>query len=211
MEVPGLPQVALQPSRVPGDEAGEDPSAIAAEATADTSGQEAVQLPKFPQPQPVDGRVTAPPPDRSDARLAASEPSRLASEVRSIAFRGLTEAQLQLEPAELGSVAVHIALDGGRVSVVMTVDTPHGLEALQAQAPVLRESFQQLGMQLDRLDLAPSGSTAWSDGRTGQEGRHPAEQTRPTWRFPGWGAEERLDGKSSLVPGAHAGMVDYRI
>jgi flagellar hook-length control protein FliK len=68
--------------------------------------------------------------------------------VTGLAQSGITQAQLQLSPADLGPVQVHITLQAGQASVWFGADHADTRAALEQSLPRLRELFAGAGMPL---------------------------------------------------------------
>lgn len=106
----------------------------------------------------------------------------LSAEVALLARDGVQEARLQLNPAELGPVAVRITVDGDRAQVHLAVDHATTLQvldqALPSLAAALRDQgltlsgggvFQQSRQQNARDEGNPGAQPPWMRGRTGAD------------------------------------------
>ncbi|HLH65884.1 MAG TPA: flagellar hook-length control protein FliK [Solirubrobacteraceae bacterium] len=87
---------------------------------------------------------------------------------------GVSIARIQLEPASLGSIQIHLQhTDGGLVARVVTAH-PEAAETLMRSSDDLRQSLAQSGATLLRLDIHSS------DGRrSGPERQGAQEQAAP--------------------------------
>lgn len=79
---------------------------------------------------------------------AAGFADEVSARVAGLAQSGLTQAQLQLSPAELGPVQVHITLQSGQASVWFGANHADTRAALEQSLPRLRELFAGAGMPL---------------------------------------------------------------
>jgi flagellar hook-length control protein FliK len=70
------------------------------------------------------------------------------TQVTGLAQSGVTQAQLQLNPADMGPVQVHITLQAGQASVWFGADHADTRAALEQSLPRLRELFAGAGMPL---------------------------------------------------------------
>ncbi|MGK2937804.1 MAG: flagellar hook-length control protein FliK, partial [Solirubrobacteraceae bacterium] len=80
---------------------------------------------------------------------------------------GIASANLELYPAELGKVQVRLRSGSGGLSATMTVDRPEALQALQAAADQLRQSLEDQGVEIVRLDIGLSAQARDDEARTG--------------------------------------------
>lgn len=90
---------------------------------------------------PAEARLPHPP--QSPAFAAA-----LGQQVSLWIRRGVQQAVLQLNPAELGPVAIHIALDGARAHVDFTAPHAATRAALEASLPALAGALRDSGLTL---------------------------------------------------------------
>jgi flagellar hook-length control protein FliK len=72
----------------------------------------------------------------------------VSSRVTSLAQSGITQAQLQLNPADLGPVQVHITMQSGQASVWFGASHADTRAALEQSLPRLREMFAGAGLPL---------------------------------------------------------------
>jgi flagellar hook-length control protein FliK len=70
------------------------------------------------------------------------------TQVTGLAQSGVTQAQLQLNPADMGPVQVHITLQAGQASVWFSANHADTRAALEQSLPRLRELFAGAGMPL---------------------------------------------------------------
>ena len=79
---------------------------------------------------------------------SAAFADEVSSRVTSLAQSGITQAQLQLNPADLGPVQVHITLQSGQASVWFGATHSDTRAALEQSLPRLREMFAGAGLPL---------------------------------------------------------------
>jgi flagellar hook-length control protein FliK len=72
----------------------------------------------------------------------------LASQLRWWANEGVQQAQLQLNPAEMGPVAVRIVVDGREARIDFSADLPATRSALESALPVLAAALDEGGLKL---------------------------------------------------------------
>ena len=85
-----------------------------------------------------------------------------------LARDGVESAQLQLNPAELGPVAVRLAIDGSQVRVDMVAEAAFTRQALEESLPALASALRDAG-----FTLAGGGVSQQSQGHA-QDPRSPA-------------------------------------
>lgn len=189
-----LPGVEGQPAEappgrarpVPGDGAvpERDPVALA------TSGPAPTRSPDAAPPAPAAGfamelqRATqalapdsAPTPARElQVPTPVASPEfvpRLSAEVAVLARDGVQEARLQLNPAELGPVAVRIVVEGDRAQVHLAVDHATTLQLLDQSLPTLAAALRDQGLTL-------SGGGVFQQPRQAPRD-DPGAQAQPPW------------------------------
>jgi len=79
---------------------------------------------------------------------AAAFADEVTTQVTALAQSGVTQAQLQLNPADMGPVQVHITLQAGQASVWFGANHADTRAALEQSLPRLRELFAGAGMPL---------------------------------------------------------------
>ena len=107
---------------------------------------------------------------------SAAFADEVSARVSGLAQSGITQAQLQLNPADLGPVQVHITMQAGQASVWFGANHADTRAALEQSLPRLRELFAGAGMPLtdsgvfrepppqQQAQSVPSAGTARSSG-----------------------------------------------
>jgi len=113
----------------------------------------------------------------------------------------ITGAQLQVTPAELGPIEVHLRMHGKEVELIFSSQKQETREALEAALPQLKESFTEQGMSL--------GYAGVFNGFT--EGRGEKNDFQTTVRHANDGAKD--DDSEMSVPGTNTpiggeGLID---
>jgi flagellar hook-length control protein FliK len=111
---------------------------------------------------------TAPAPATPTAQPAAapmpqgSVPEQIVQVVAPLrsAGNGNYTLALQLHPADLGPVTVHVAVNDGVLSVQLVPDQSHGHDALTSSLSDLRNQLQAGGMRVGDIDVATKASLA---------------------------------------------------
>ncbi|MBX3592148.1 MAG: flagellar hook-length control protein FliK [Burkholderiaceae bacterium] len=103
---------------------------------------------------------------------------RFAGEVGTLALRGIEQAEIVLNPRELGPVRIELSLSGEAARIAFSAAQPETRHAIEQTLPVLKDLLASQGLML--------AGTSVSDGRTGQEtgggsafGRAPAPVAAP--------------------------------
>ncbi len=81
---------------------------------------------------------------------------------------GLQSARIQLDPPELGALEIKVKVTHDQVSVGFTSSQPAVREALEAQAPKLREMMEQEGINLADVNVSDQGQQG-SGGQSADE------------------------------------------
>lgn len=83
-----------------------------------------------------------------------------------MAENGLETARLQLNPAHLGPLEVHVNVDDDRAQVWFGAQNNLTREVLEAALPRLREMFAAQGLQLTDADVGPQGGRDQAPGES---------------------------------------------
>lgn len=116
----------------------------------------------------------SPPPAPAQASMAAGQTF---DHVALMLRQGVSEARLQLKPANLGQVDIRIEIEGNEARVQLTVQQAQVREALEQLLPRLREALAGQGVELSDASVDHSGQHS-----PDQEG----EPSDDRDRAPGW-------------------------
>jgi flagellar hook-length control protein FliK len=118
---------------------------------------------------------------------------RQASDGIQLAIRNGREVSVSLTPGELGQITIRVSTDQGVVSAKIEAQTAAGYLALNDSLGQLRDSLQQHGLVLDRLEVSlAERSNSDTQGGT-------SDRNNNAWTQSGWGRQG--DG-SSGQPGS---------
>ena len=106
-----------------------------------------------------DGAKAAAAPPQAATPIVAAGPSpelgrMLGDRLIALANRGEQRARIELHPAELGAVDVHIKLRDDVAAVSISVQHAHARELIEASIPRLREMFAGQGLNLVDVDVS---------------------------------------------------------
>lgn len=103
----------------------------------------------------------------------------LASQVSVLARDGIERAEIRLNPAEMGPVAVQILIDGSQARVEFTADQAVTRQALESSLPQLAAALREAGLTLSGGGVFQQGGRSGSDGGgrpgSGSERDQPSE------------------------------------
>lgn len=133
---------------------------------APQGGSPAVAMASSSPAVPVDAHVPVPLDDPGFGNALGTQVSVLVRD-------GVQTARLQLNPAELGPIAVQIALDGSAARVDFQADLAGTRAAIEASLPALAGALQDAG-----FTLAGGGVSQQTPGRQGQGDAPAAGQPR---------------------------------
>lgn len=139
--------------------------------------------------------------DRQGGRAPASD--QTAVQVQRAVAEGQTRFTVQLQPAELGRVAVRLEFDQGRVRANVTADRRETLDLLQRDARSLERALQDAGLETngDSLEFTLS-----DDANTALETALGRRENRAGW--PGPGSAARQNGADADPVTSH--VIDVR-
>jgi Meckel syndrome type 1 protein len=107
-----------------------------------------------------------------------------------------TQFDVQLDPAGLGKVDVHIAIGSdGRMSAAMSFDTPQAAAELKSRAGELQRALEQSG-----FDVSGGMSFDVAGGQGGQGGQGQNPQTQTGAAFRGRAFQAALDTSVDAAP-----------
>jgi hypothetical protein len=107
----------------------------------------------------------------ADMQSAVAE--QVGSRLIAMTVNGNHVAKLRLQPAELGSLEIRIAMQDDGAVVSINAQQPHARELIEASLPRLREMFEASGTGLLDVNVDGSGSESARD-RQAEEGDMPA-------------------------------------
>ena len=113
---------------------------------------------------------------------------------------GLQSARIQLDPPELGALEIKIKVTSDQVSVGFASNHPTVREALEAQAPRLREMMEQEGIDLADVNVSEQGQQ-----HTG--GESPSDELSEGDGFAAESDTELESGQASVIESDS--LVDY--
>lgn len=87
---------------------------------------------------------------------------QLAQQAQVVVSQNLQEADIQLNPSQLGHLKIQVRMEQGEVQIQFVAQNPQARELLEQALPRLREMLTQQGMQL-------------AQGQTGQQGQQPQQ------------------------------------
>lgn len=119
---------------------------------------------------------TAPPP----VQVAPHDSRALVDTVSQLVLKSHDSGQqlsLQITPPDLGTVRIEVHSHGGVLTARLEADSPAARQLLAEHLPQLRESLQQQGANVDRIDVYQSERAAPGDG-TADSGWQSSQQNR---------------------------------
>lgn len=130
---------------------------------------------------------------------AADFASALGVQVTLLAQNGVQHAELRLNPAEMGPVSIHIALDGSAAHVDFGADLAATRDAIERGLPELAAALRDAG-----FTLAGGGVSQHADQRPADE----RDAARPGRRLAGIEAPSRAVSATQVVRRVATGGVD---
>lgn len=102
-------------------------------------------------------------------------------QMKIVGGNGFSEAKLILHPQSLGQVDVRITANNHVITAHFAADSQAGKELLDNQLPQLRAALQQIGLQVDRLEVTQQQSQpqhfGFSQQREGQRNHQEQQQS----------------------------------
>lgn len=151
------------------------------------------------------GTAAASPGTATEVRLATPVPNpefvpRFSSELAVLARDGVQEARIQVNPLELGPIAVQITLEGSAAQVHLAVDSAQTRELLEQAMPSLAAALRENGLTL-------TGGGVFQQTR--QQGRDDAGAATGNGQNSGQpGADDAAQTPAAPRRSMHAGAVD---
>jgi len=78
---------------------------------------------------------------------------------------GIQEANIQLNPPELGRLEIKISTEGDQTKILFQVQSVGAKDAIEQAMPRLREMLEQDGLQLAHSDVSDHSRSQYGDGR----------------------------------------------
>ncbi|AIA55126.1 Flagellar hook-length control protein FliK [Acidithiobacillus caldus ATCC 51756] len=157
------------------------PSAASGQAAATTTGGIAATM-ALPVPMaPVSAAPSAPPAIPIPVSAQAPWGAALGQQVQWMLGQNVQQVTLQLNPAHLGPLEVHLDLrSGGQANALFISAHPEVRAAIEAAVPQLQQSFAAMGLQLGQasVDSGAASSRRFNDG--GRSSRAAAIRLDPT-------------------------------
>ena len=158
---------ASQPAPAQATAAASPTTAAAAPGAAAPAGEAAASPPAALDPRPLP-RPTAPAPAPAGAAPAADAEAaaRVLDQLRARLDGEVRHVSLELQPAELGRIALHLVLRRGKLTAIVRAESAHTLGLVERQLPELQASLAQQGIEAERFEL----HQGFADGRGGRSG-----------------------------------------
>lgn len=127
---------------------------------------------------------------------------------------GSTEAKFSLFPEHLGHIEIKVTTQHGQVSAQILTDTPMAKEALEGQLQHLKQTLQQSGLHVQRLDVVQQTSVATDSSQAGlgfsQDGSHSSREQRTYTSSPNKSKDqneysEQKDKDGEILPITYGG------
>lgn len=96
----------------------------------------------------------------SSEQFESDFPAMLVKQASLTERGGLSEMRVTLMPEGLGEIHVRVQGDGGLVSLQIAADSQHARSLLDANLGILKQHLEAQGMQLNRVEVVASNSSA---------------------------------------------------
>ena len=116
----------------------------------------------------------------------------------------IQQAEIQLDPPELGSLMVRIQVNQDQAHVSFVAQHAHAKDALEQALPKLKEMFQQQNMDLVQADVSQQKQQGGQQGESAQAQGQQSSQQKST--------ESQMEPQSRSQPQQNVlqtGKVDY--
>jgi flagellar hook-length control protein FliK len=165
-------------------------------ATTNDAAAAAAAVPAAGQPARDEADLAAPAPPVALA-TPIDEPdfaAHLGAQVSLLAQGGVHKAELRLNPAHMGPVAVHITLDGTQARVEFGVDVQATRQAIEDGLPALAAAMREAG-----FTLSGGGVSQHPQGQARREAGQSGGDARP---WPGSSGRDEPVGGTAALPTA---------
>lgn len=152
-------------------------------ARGDAAPPETVQAQRVPMPSAADrlANNSTQAPDRSAAHAIreseAPTGKAVARGMNAVLRQGGGALTMRLSPASLGEVRIEMSMQNGRVSVQFDVGNVAAYQAIKGQMTELRQSLEQRGMTVERVETHVSPALARSAQTESNANNRGGEQT----------------------------------
>ena len=128
-------------------------------------------------------------PVTAKAQLDPAGPGQLGDRIMVMINRDLQQAQIRMDPPELGHLKIALAVDGDQVSVQFTASQPGLRELIIQQTDRLRQHLESQQLNLVSVDVSTD---------QGRDPRHPAHEYGPAASVPLFSAD--VSGDEGVLP-----------
>ena len=127
---------------------------------------------------------------------------------------GSTEAKFSLFPEHLGHIEIKVTTQQGQISAQILTDSPMAKEALEGQLQHLKQTLQQSGLHVQKLDVVQQTSVTTDSSQSGlafsQDGSHSSREQRTYTSSPNKSKEqnelaEQKDSEGEIQPVTYGG------
>ncbi|GGB45198.1 flagellar hook-length control protein FliK [Oceanisphaera marina] len=129
---------------------------------------------------------------------AEQNAKQLAQQAQVVVSQNLQEADIRLNPSELGGLKIQIKMEQGEVQVQFVASSPQAKELIEQAMPRLREMLNQQGMNLGQQGQGQQSGQQQAQGQNLLAGQHQAAQQEQQQRQGGDTARENGQGYSPV-------------
>jgi flagellar hook-length control protein FliK len=146
-----------------------------------------------PEPAVLQGAIDAPVGSRGFVE-------GMAEQVRILSNGPFDEAQIRLNPVELGPVRIELTVRDGVTNLVVTADNERTRQAIEQSTPALRSLLSESGLGLGNVDIS-----------SGQGHRGGSSNANSSFQEPRSGASSQASGQNGIQsPDRSIGVMDPR-
>ena len=139
---------------------------------------------------------------------AQAFPNEMATKVAWVAKEGFKVAHIQLDPPELGSLAVKVSVDqDSNTHVSFVASSAQAKDALEGQMQRLRDMLQQQGLELDSVDVEVSQGNGQAFGSNNSDQASGGSQSDTGLVSDSDGLDDDLDNVTYVSPAEQG--IDY--
>ncbi len=208
---------SAETSRTGSQSAGAPPAAVEASRPAQSAAPHPAASGSQPPPStPAAAPATPGAPGRSPAEQTPAPALDMQQTIDSIqasvalaARRGVSQARIALQPAELGEVRIHLTQTSDGLLARVTADSPVAAQALAGARAELHHSLSTLGTSLLRLEIGASGEEPGRRREAGLTSGTPGGATGRGQSSEAEGSEEAIEAPEGVhAPAARGELVD---